>query len=131
MTRCRLHASRWLRLLACVAALAPCLPAAAGTESPELAVLAISALDGRAVVMEPGSAAALKSSGDTLLEGRYRIRSVRRDFVVVESADASARGGVEFWIHVAAADGKSEIRRVSRTPQSERQVREKRIVRAK
>jgi hypothetical protein len=96
-----------------------------------LSVLAISALDGRAVVKELGSAPELKSGGDTLLEGRYRIRSIRRDFVVIESADASSRGGVEYRVHVAGADGRSEMRRVSRTPDAERQVRTKRIVRAR
>jgi hypothetical protein len=119
------------------AALALSLPAAARSdepttvradEAPDIAVLAISALDGRAVVKEPGSPAAVKSSGDTLLDGLYQIRSIRRDFVVIERTDRTARGGVEYWVHAAGTDGRSEIRKVSRTPDADRRVRSKRIV---
>jgi len=85
---------------------------AGGASAAELAVVAISSGDRQAVVREAGEESRVRTVGDELSGGRYVIRKILADRVVLEERGAEGRPAAEVWVYLADASGRSRIERV-------------------
>ncbi len=79
-------------------------------------MLAISPAEARVVLREGSSGPRLKNTGDELLGGRYVIRQLRTEYVVLEERAGDGRPALEVWVYKAGPDGKSRIRRLETSP---------------
>jgi len=103
----------WQARLAVAVALVACLPLAGRTSAAEpLALLASSPADASAVVREAAGKAGVKSVGDELAGGRYVIRQILPDRLVLEERPTEGMPALEVWLFVADETGKSRMQRI-------------------
>jgi hypothetical protein len=84
--------------------------AEAGQEIP-VRVLAVSGADGRAVLAAGDEPAAVHGTGDELGGGRYVVRRIAVDHVVMEERE-EGRLPVEIWVYLANGKGVSRVVRL-------------------
>lgn len=87
----------------------------ASATNPIVTVLAIASADGEAVIRVDDGAAAVQRVGDELADGRFELRKVLTDRVVLEERPRDGHPVREVWVYVADEDGRSRVRRIERT----------------